>query len=209
MIFEETKLRGAYVIDIEPREDNRGFFARAFCQHEFTGHGLKPVIAQANIAFNHRKGTMRGMHFQFPPVAETKLVRATRGAILDTIVDLRPESPTYLEHAAVELTADNHRALYVPERFAHGYQVLEDRTETSYQVGEFYAPGVESGLLFNDPRLGLAWPLPVTEISTKDAEWRPLSEVEPELRRRMTVTADPGPRIAPGAPDLAAAGRPA
>lgn len=208
MIFEETKLRGAYVIDIEPREDNRGFFARAFCQHEFADHGLKPVIAQANIAFNHRKGTMRGMHFQFPPVAETKLVRATRGAILDTIVDLRPESPTYLEHVSVELTADNHRALYVPERFAHGYQVLEDRTETSYQVGEFYAPGVESGLLFNDPRLGLAWPLAVTEISAKDADWRPLSEVEPELRRRLTVTPDAAaPRIAPAADEMAVAGR--
>jgi dTDP-4-dehydrorhamnose 3,5-epimerase len=185
MIFVETRLKGAYVLDIERREDNRGFFARAFCQHEFTDHGLKPVIAQANIAFNRKKGTLRGMHFQFPPAAETKLVRATRGAILDIIVDLRPESPTYLEHVAVELTADNHRALYVPERFAHGYQVLEDETETSYQVGEFYAPGVESGLLYDDPRLGLSWPLPVTEISPKDAAWRPLAEVELGLKRRM------------------------
>src|SRR5947208_3326428 len=124
-------------------------------------------------------GTLRGMHFQFPPAAETKLVRATRGAILDIIVDLRPESSTYLEHIAVELTADNHRALYVPERFAHGYQVLEDRTETSYQVGEFYAPETDGGLLYSDPRLGLEWPLPLREISPKDAAWKLLAEVEP------------------------------
>ncbi len=127
MIFTETKLAGAFVIDVDRKEDNRGFFARVFCQHEFEEHGLKPVIAQANVAFNHRaRARMRGMHFQYPPAAETKLVRCTRGAILDIIVDLRPESPTYLEHVAVELSADNHRALYVPERFAHGYQVLED-----------------------------------------------------------------------------------
>ena len=179
MIFTETALAGAFIIDLEARRDSRGFFARAFCQPEFTENGLTPLIAQANIAFNERKGTLRGMHFQYPPAAETKLVRATRGAILDIIVDLRPESPTYLEHVAVELTADNHRALYVPERFAHGYQVLEDRTETSYQVGEFYAPETEGGLLFSDPRLGLEWPLPVSEISPKDAAWKPLSEVEP------------------------------
>jgi dTDP-4-dehydrorhamnose 3,5-epimerase len=185
MIFAETKLKGAFVIELERREDNRGFFARAFCQHEFADHGLKPVIAQANIAFNNRKGTLRGMHFQYPPAPETKLVRATRGAILDIIVDLRPESPSYLEHVAVELTADNHRALYVPERFAHGYQVLEDRTETSYQVGEFYTPDAEGGLLYSDPRLGLKWPLPVAEISPKDAAWKLLGEVEPEVRSRM------------------------
>jgi len=192
MIFKETKLAGAFIIDIEAREDSRGFFARSFCQHEFTDHGLKPLIAQANVAFNNRKGTMRGMHFQFPPAAETKLVRATRGAILDIIVDLRPESATYLEHIAAELTADNHRALYVPERFAHGYQVLEDRTETSYQVGEFYAPTTEGGLLYSDPELGLEWPLEVTEISPKDAAWRPLREVEPLIRTRMAVVAMAG-----------------
>lgn len=192
MIFAETKLAGAFIIDIERREDSRGFFARAFCQHEFSEHGLSPLIAQANVAFNNRRGTLRGMHFQFPPAPETKLVRATRGAILDIIVDLRPESPTYLEHISVELTADNHRALYVPERFAHGYQVLEDRTETSYEVGEFYTPGAEGGLLYNDPRLGLEWPLPVTEISPKDAAWALLDEVEPTLKRRMTVYATAG-----------------
>jgi dTDP-4-dehydrorhamnose 3,5-epimerase len=187
MIFTETKLKGAFILDLERREDNRGFFARAFCQKEFEQHGLKPVIAQANVAFNKRKGTLRGMHFQFPPSAETKLVRATRGAILDIIVDLRPESPTYLQHVAVELSADNGRSLYVPERFAHGYQALEDATETSYMVGEFYTPGVEGGLSPTDPRLGLKWPLPTTEISDKDRAWKLLEEIEPEVKRRMSV----------------------
>ena len=188
MIFTETKLRGAFIIDIEPREDERGFFSRAFCQKEFEAHGLKPVIAQANIGFNRRKGTLRGMHFQYPPAAETKLVRATRGAVLDIIVDLRPESPTYLQHVGVELSADNHRAIYVPERFGHGYQALEDNTETSYQVGEFYTPGAEGGLPYNDPALGLSWPLPVSSISPKDAAYRPLSEVEAEVKARMALS---------------------
>lgn len=187
MIFTETKLTGAFTVDVERREDSRGFFARVFCQHEFQAHGLKPIIAQANIAYNRKKGTVRGMHFQFPPSAETKLVRCTRGAILDIIVDLRPDSPTYLEHIAVELSAANSRALYVPERFAHGYQVLEDETETSYQVGEFYAPGAEGGLLYNDPNLGLSWPLPVRVISEKDQLWKPLREQADEIKRRMNV----------------------
>jgi dTDP-4-dehydrorhamnose 3,5-epimerase len=127
------------------------------------------------------------MHFQFPPAAETKLVRCTRGAILDIIVDLRPESPTFLEHIEVELTADNHRALYVPERFAHGYQTLEAATETSYQVGEFYTPSMEGGLRYDDPRLGLTWPLTVGELSEKDAAWPLLDEVEAEIKERMSV----------------------
>lgn len=186
MIFAETKLKGAFIIDVERREDSRGFFARAFCQREFEQHGLKPLIAQANIAFNRCKGTLRGMHFQFPPVAETKLVRCTRGAIVDIIVDLRPESPTYLDHVSVELTGENSRAIYVPERFAHGYQVLCDDTETSYQVGEFYAPGSEGGLLYSDPRLGIKWPLAVGIMSDKDKEWKPLAEQEGQLRRLMS-----------------------
>lgn len=186
MIFTETKLKGAFTIDLERREDSRGFFARAFCQHEFEAHGLKPIIAQANIAHNIRKGTVRGMHFQFPPAAETKLVRCTRGAIIDIIVDLRPDSPTYLDHVAVELNEDNQRALYVPERFAHGYQVLTDNTDTSYQVGEFYTPEAESGLMYNDSRLGLKWPLPVSVISDKDMKFRSLDEVEPELKQKMS-----------------------
>jgi len=187
MIFTETKLKGAFILDIERREDSRGFFARAFCQNEFKAHGLKPIIAQANVAFNHKAGTLRGMHFQFPPAAETKLVRCTRGTILDIIVDLRPESPTYLQHIAVELSEDNSRALYVPERFAHGYQVLRDKTETSYQVGEFYTPGSEGGLPYNDPHLGLHWPLPVGVVSDKDQQWKQLADQESELKQRMSL----------------------
>jgi dTDP-4-dehydrorhamnose 3,5-epimerase len=192
VIFTETALPGAFVIDPERREDSRGYFARAFCQHEFADHGLKPVIAQANVAFNNVAGTLRGMHFQFPPKPETKIVRATRGAIVDIIVDLRPESPTFLRSVSVELSADNGRALYVPERFAHGYQTLVDATETSYHVGEFYAPETEGGLAYDDPRLGLEWPLPVAVISDKDTEWKRLDEVEDEIRRRMAATVEVG-----------------
>ncbi len=188
MLFTETTLLGAFVIDLERIEDDRGYFARAFCQHEFEAHGLNPVIAQGNVAFNVRRGTLRGMHFQYPPAAESKLVRCTRGAILDAIVDLRPESETYLQHVAVELSAGNGRALYVPERFAHGYQTLEDETETSYLVGEFYSPGDEGGLRYDDPRLDLEWPLPVAELSDKDRSWRLLADFEDELRDRMTVS---------------------
>jgi dTDP-4-dehydrorhamnose 3,5-epimerase len=189
MIFTETKLKGAFIVDLQPHADERGFFARAFCQREFADHGLKPVIAQANIGFNRQKGTLRGMHFQFPPAAETKLVRASRGAVLDIIVDLRPESPTYLQHISVELSADNHRGIYIPERFAHGYQALEDNTETTYHVGEFYTPGSEGGLLYDDPALSLEWPLPVSAMSDKDRQWRPLAEIENELKMRLTLQA--------------------
>lgn len=190
MIFTETALGGAFIIDLEPRADSRGFFARAFCQEEFRARGLKPVIAQASVAFNHKRGTLRGMHFQFPPSAETKVVRTTRGGILDIIVDLRPESATYLRHVAVELTEDNRRALYVPERFAHGYQTLCDKTETSYQMGEFHTPGSEGGLLYNDPRLGLSWPLPAAAISEKDGKWPLLDLQEVEIRRRLSLQTD-------------------
>ena len=187
MIFTETRLKGAFIIDLDRKTDERGFFARAFCQNEFREHGLKPIIAQANLASNAKKGTVRGMHFQYPPAAESKLVRCTRGAILDIIVDLRPESPTYLEHVAVELNEDNMTALYVPERFAHGYQTLRDNTDTSYQVGEFYTPNAEGGLRYADTRLGLRWPLPVSVISTKDQAFRSLREIEDEVKRRMSL----------------------
>src|SRR5262245_30995067 len=133
-------LAGAYTVDIEPHRDDRGFFARTFCQHEFAKRGLRTTVAQANVAHSARKGTLRGMHFQYPPDPEAKLVRATRGAVLDIIVDLRPESPTFLSHVAVRLSAEDHRSLYVPERFAHGYQTLEDDTEVHYQASAFYAP---------------------------------------------------------------------
>ena len=148
-------------------------------------------MAQANIASNIRKGTLRGMHFQYPPAAETKLVRCTRGAIYDIIVDLRPESATYLQHVGVELNEDNQRALYVPERFAHGYQTLSDKTDTSYLVGEFYTPAAEGGLLYNDPSLKLSWPLPVSVVSDKDQQFSPYSEIEGELKRKMSRVLEP------------------
>ena len=188
MIFTETRLKDAFVIDLERREDQRGFFARAFCQNEFKAHGLKPVIAQVNIASTRKKGTLRGLHFQYPPAAETKLVHCIRGAILDIIVDLRPESVTYLQHVSVELNEDNQRALYVPERFAHSYLTLRDNTDTSYHVGEFYTPEAEGGLLYNDPRLGLQWPIPITTISEKDQKFSLLDQTESELKRKMSVS---------------------
>jgi dTDP-4-dehydrorhamnose 3,5-epimerase len=187
MIFTETRLKGAFIIDLDRKKDERGFFARAFCQKEFRERGLKPTIAQANLASNAKKGTVRGMHFQYPPAAESKLVRCTRGAILDVIVDLRPESATYLEHIAIELNEDNMRALYVPERCAHGYQTLRDNTDTSYQVGEFYTPNAEGGLRYDDRLLGLQWPLPVSVISAKDRQFLPLQEIEGEVKRRMSL----------------------
>ncbi|MBX3081996.1 MAG: dTDP-4-dehydrorhamnose 3,5-epimerase [Anaerolineae bacterium] len=175
MLFKETHLKGAFVIDLERREDSRGFFARMFCANEFEQHGLKPTIVQGNLSFNHKAGTMRGMHMQLPPAPETKLVRCTRGRIYDVIVDLRPDSPTYLQHFGIELTDDNRTALYVPEMFAHGYQALTDGAEVTYLVGEFYTPGTEKGYRYNDPAFGIQWPIPVTVISDKDANW-PLFE---------------------------------
>jgi dTDP-4-dehydrorhamnose 3,5-epimerase len=171
MRFTPTRLSGAFILDPERREDARGHFARTFCRREFEAHGLKPDIAQANIAWNARKGTLRGMHYQVAPAAETKLVRCTRGALWDVIVDLRPDSPTFLEHVGVELSAENGRQLFVPELFAHGYITLADDTEAAYQVGEFYAPDAERGIRYDDPALGIAWPVPVEVISDKDAAW--------------------------------------
>jgi dTDP-4-dehydrorhamnose 3,5-epimerase len=188
VIFTETRLKGSFIIDLDRRNDERGYFARAFCQKEFQEHGINPVIAQANIASNLKKGTLRGLHFQYPPAAETKLVRCTRGAILDIIVDLRPESRTYLQHIAVELNENNMTALYVPERFAHGYQALLDNTDTSYLVGEFYTPKSEGGLRYDDPKLGLEWPLPVSAISPKDLTFRPLCEIGAEVKSKMSVS---------------------
>jgi dTDP-4-dehydrorhamnose 3,5-epimerase len=177
MLFKETHLKGAFVIDLERREDSRGFFARMFCANEFKDHGLKPTIVQGNLSFNHKAGTMRGMHMQLPPAPETKLVRCTRGRIYDVIVDLRPDSPTYLQHFGIELSDENRTALYVPEMFAHGYQALTDGAEVTYLVGEFYTPGTEKGYRYNDPAFGIQWPTPVTVISDKDANW-PLFEKE-------------------------------
>jgi dTDP-4-dehydrorhamnose 3,5-epimerase len=187
MIITETSLQGAYIIDLKRWHDDRGFLARVFCQRQFAAHGLNTAVVQASIASNRRRGTVRGMHFQYPPAAETKLVRCTRGALLDVIVDLRPESPTYLQHVSMELSAANGRSLYVPERFAHGYQTLEDDTDASYHMTDFWTPDSEGGLAHDDPRLAIRWPLPVAVLSERDRRWARLETFEPELRRRMTA----------------------
>jgi dTDP-4-dehydrorhamnose 3,5-epimerase len=173
MKFVETELKGAYVVELQPISDCRGFFSRAFCGREFEAHGLKPAVAQVNASFNYKRGTMRGMHYQLPPAAETKLVRCTAGAVFDVIVDLRPKSPTYLQHFGIELSAQNRKALYVPEMFAHGYLTLTDGAEVLYQVGEFYTPGCERGLRYDDPRIAIKWPVPIEVISEKDSSWAP------------------------------------
>lgn len=176
MKFIETKLQGAFIIELEERTDARGFFARTFCAHEFEDHGLKPAVAQCNMSYNYKKGTMRGMHYQVAPATEAKLVRCTSGAVYDAIVDLRPNSPTYLQHIGVELTASNRRALYVPEMFAHGYLTLTDDAEVFYQVSEFYTPGTEQGLRHDDPALNIEWPAAIEVISEKDAAWKLMGE---------------------------------
>lgn len=186
MIFSETKLKGAYIIDAERRGDERGFFARVFCQKEFEALGLEANVAQTNVGVSVKRGTLRGMHFQYPPAIESKLVRCMQGAMLAVIVDLRPESPTFLEHVAVELTSDGQGALYVPGRFAHGYQTLQDETAMLYQASTFYAPSAESGLRYNDPRLAIAWPLPVAAVSAKDSNFALLENIEGELTARMS-----------------------
>ncbi len=173
MIFTETRLKGIYIIDMEPIRDERGFFARSFCQNDFTEHGLKVNVAQCNVSFNKKKGTLRGMHFQLPPKAEAKLVRCTRGKIYDVVIDLRPGSPTYCQWEAVELSADNYRALYIPEEFAHGFQTLEDNSEVFYQMFEFYAPEYASGVRWDDPAFGINWPLPGPIISERDQLYPP------------------------------------
>lgn len=169
MVFTETPLKGAFVIDLEPRTDNRGFFARSFCEKEFKQHGLKTDIVQANVSQNVKKGTVRGMHYQRPPHAEVKMVRCVNGAVYDVIVDIRPESPTYLKWTGVELTRENRRMLYVPEGFAHGYQALVDDSEVLYMVTQFYAPDHEAAIRWNDPLIGIEWPLEDVTISPKDA----------------------------------------
>jgi dTDP-4-dehydrorhamnose 3,5-epimerase len=171
MIFTETRLKGAYSVDIERREDQRGFFARGWCAEEFEAHDLNPRMVQSNIGFSIKKGTLRGMHYQVQPEAEAKLVRCTTGAIYDVIVDLRPDSPTHKQWIGVELTADNRRMLYIPEGFAHGYQTLADDTEMYYQTSQFYAPASARGVRYDDPAFGIVWPLQVALISNADQAW--------------------------------------
>jgi len=169
MRYTELRLKGAFVIDLDPIADHRGFFARTFDEKEFAAHGLEPRVVQCNVSHNPRRGTVRGMHFQRPPHEEVKLVRCTRGSVLDVIVDVRPGSPTELQWEAVELTAENRRMMYVPRGFAHGYQSLEDDSEVTYQVSEYYHPESEGRLLWNDPAVGIRWPVADVVISEKDA----------------------------------------
>jgi dTDP-4-dehydrorhamnose 3,5-epimerase len=171
LIFTETKLKNAYVIELEKLKDHRGFFARSWCQNEFKDHGLTNTIVQTNVSYNHKKGTLRGMHYQISPYEESKLVRCTRGAIYDVIIDLRPDSPTYKQWLGIELSSDNYQMLFVPEGFAHGFQTLNDNTEVTYQVSQFYTPGSERGIKWNDDAFMLKWPLDVTVISDKDESW--------------------------------------
>ena len=171
MLFTELALAGAYIVDLEKREDSRGFFGRTYCQREFGDHGLATQMPQSNASFSKMRGTLRGMHYQEVPYEEAKLVRCTRGAIFDVIVDVRPHSPTFREWTGVELTEENHRMLYVPEGFAHGFITLVNDTEVNYQVSQFYAPGHERGLRYNDTSIGIEWPVDVNVISDKDETW--------------------------------------
>jgi dTDP-4-dehydrorhamnose 3,5-epimerase len=168
MRFIETKLKGAFILEPEFMEDERGFFARTWCQREFEAHGLDPRLVQCNISFNRRRGTLRGMHYQVEPNAEAKLVRCTMGAIYDVILDLRPESATFKQWLAVELTAENRRMLFIPQGLAHGFQTLMDNTEVFYQMSEFYYPECARGVRYDDPDFAIEWALPVTIVSGKD-----------------------------------------
>ena len=171
MRFTATKLAGACIIEPQLREDNRGLFARTYCAREFREQGLLDSFVQCNTSWNARKGTVRGLHYQLPPSSEVKLVRCTAGSLWDVIVDLCPDSPTYLQYVAVELSARNRLALYIPEMFAHGFQALEDATEVFYQMSDFYAPKLAKGVRYDDPKIGIQWPLPVTSISDQDLSW--------------------------------------
>lgn len=171
MIFTPTKLRDAYIVEIEKREDDRGFFARSWCRREFAERRMVSDLAQANVSFSLKRGTLRGMHYQMKPYEETKLIRCTRGAIYDVIIDLRPNSTTYGQWMGVELTADNYKMLYVPEGLAHGFQTLGDDAEVAYQMSQFFTPGAARGIRYNDPAFGIQWPMKVEVISSGDASW--------------------------------------
>jgi dTDP-4-dehydrorhamnose 3,5-epimerase len=171
MEFTETKLLGAFLIAMKKIEDDRGFFARGWCRDEFSKHGLNPDMVQLNVGFNHKKGTLRGLHYQDPPHQEAKFVRCTRGAIFDVIVDLRPGSPTRGQWLGAELTPENALMLYAPEGFAHGYQTLADETEMYYLTSGYYAASAAHGVRYNEPAFGISWPLPIAAISDADRAW--------------------------------------
>ena len=171
MIFQETRLRGAYRIELQRLEDERGFFARSWCRNEFLDHGLNAQLAQCNISFNRLKGTLRGMHYAAAPFDEAKLVRCTSGALYDVIIDLRRQSPTYRQHIGEVLSAANHKMLYVPEGFAHGFQTLEDNTEVFYQMSQFYSPGHARGVRYNDPAFGIHWMISEPVMTERDRDY--------------------------------------
>ncbi|HYB95170.1 MAG TPA: dTDP-4-dehydrorhamnose 3,5-epimerase [Vicinamibacterales bacterium] len=171
MVFRESSIGGAWIIDIHPIHDQRGFFAMTWLPDELTKRGMNAALAQCNLAFNFKRGTLRGMHFQRAPHAQAKIIRATRGALLDVIVDLREESPTFKKWDAVELTADNHRMLYMPEGIAHGYITLSDETEAYYHASSPWVPAAESGVRWNDPAFDIAWPIEPVIVSDKDRSW--------------------------------------
>jgi dTDP-4-dehydrorhamnose 3,5-epimerase len=171
MIFKETRLKGAYIIELEPLGDERGFFARSFCQKEFGEHGLNPRIVQCNISYNKKKGTLRGMHYQVAPYEEAKLVSCVRGAIYDVIIDLRPSSPTCSQWLAAEISSENNSMIYVPEGFAHGFQTLKDDTVVFYQMSEFYHPECARGVRWNDPAFGVKWQDYIKIVSERDRSY--------------------------------------
>ena len=171
MIFEPLTLAKAFLVKPSRLEDDRGFFARTWCAREFGAHGLEPSLSQCSISFNKVRGTLRGLHYQVQPHAEAKLVRCTRGAIFDVIVDLRPASPTYLDHCTATLTADNRDAVYVPRGCAHGFLTLEDESEVLYQMSTDHAPGAAGGVRWDDPAFGIAWPAAPDIISDRDRTW--------------------------------------
>ena len=171
MIFTETLLKGAFMIEPELVKDERGMFARTWCQKEFESQGLKVMWVQSSISVNSRKGTLRGMHYQVAPHEEVKLVRCTMGAIYDVIVDLCPTSPTYRQHIGVTLSAENHLMLYIPEQFAHGFLTLEDKSEVSYHMSEVHAPASAGGFRWDDPTFGIQWPEVIMVMSEKDRSW--------------------------------------
>ncbi len=171
MIFSETKLKGAFLIEPERKEDHRGFFARTWCQQEFESHGLNSKLLQCSISFNKKKGTLRGMHFQVAPFEETKLVRCTKGEIFDVIIDLRPDSETFKKHFSVILNEDNRLMLYIPGGFAHGFQTMADNTEVFYQMSQLYSPEHSGGVRWNDPAFGIEWPTDERIIIDRDLNY--------------------------------------
>lgn len=168
MKFTEADIKGVFIIDMQLLQDERGFFSRSFCKNEFEAHGLKGDIVQTNVSFNAKKGTLRGIHMQQEPYSETKIVRCSRGSIYDVVIDMRPASATYMQWFGMNLKADDHRMIYIPENFAHGFITLEDNTEVTYLHTEFYTPGHEKGFRWNDPAFNINWPIEPLVMAEKD-----------------------------------------